>query len=132
MSESQKILTAIAQAKRAAIVLREDGDDDLPGAVGSFVLLYPDRKMTVCAEQFMRNAVSLYLASLQKAKATLEASADNARRHTASGLQRFFVSIFATVRNLFVPPRSCRSAFATHLHRLNAIAEWKSVVAVIA
>jgi len=48
-----------------------------------------------------------------------------------SGLQRF-VSIFSTSRNLFVPPHSRRSAFATHLHRLNAIAEWKSVAGVIA
>jgi putative transposase len=45
------------------------------------------------------------------------------------GLQRF-VSIFSAVRNLFVPPRSRRSARATHLHRLNAIAEWKSVAGV--
>ena len=48
-----------------------------------------------------------------------------------SGLQRF-VSIFSSVRNLFVPPRSHRSAFATHLHRLDAMAEWKSAAAVIA
>jgi putative transposase len=48
-----------------------------------------------------------------------------------SELQRF-VSIFSTIRNLFVPPYSRRSAFATHLHRLNAIAEWKSVAGVIA
>ena len=42
------------------------------------------------------------------------------------GLQRF-VSIFSAARNLFVPPRSRRSAFATHLHRLSAMAEWKAV-----
>ena len=48
-----------------------------------------------------------------------------------SGLQRF-VSIFSTIRNLFVPPHSRRSAFATHLHRRNAIAEQKSVAGVIA
>ena len=48
-----------------------------------------------------------------------------------SGLQRF-ASIFSTVRNLFVPPHSRRFAFATHLHRLKAIAEWKSVAAAIA
>jgi putative transposase len=36
-------------------------------------------------------------------------------------LQRF-VSVFSAVRNLFVPPRSRRSALATHLHRLNAMA----------
>jgi putative transposase len=48
-----------------------------------------------------------------------------------SGLQRF-VPIFSAVRNLFVPPRSRRSALSTHLHRLSAIAEWKSVAAVFA
>jgi putative transposase len=37
------------------------------------------------------------------------------------GLQRF-VNVFSAVCNLFVPPRSHRSALATHLHRLNAIA----------
>ena len=45
-----------------------------------------------------------------------------------SGLQRF-VSIFSAVRNHFVPPRSHRSALSTHLHRLRAMAEWKSVAA---
>jgi putative transposase len=40
-------------------------------------------------------------------------------------LQRF-VGVFSAVRNLFVPPRSRRSAAATHLHRLNAMAEWKA------
>ncbi|MDF2689914.1 MAG: transposase [Microvirga sp.] len=39
-------------------------------------------------------------------------------------LQRF-VSVFSAVRNLFVPSRSSRSAAATHLHRLNAMVEWK-------
>jgi putative transposase len=48
-----------------------------------------------------------------------------------SGLQRF-VSIFSTVRNHFVPPHSRRSALGIYLHRLNAIAEWKSVTAAIA
>lgn len=41
------------------------------------------------------------------------------------GLQRF-VNVFSAVRNLFVPPRSRRSALATHLHRLKAMAAWKS------
>jgi putative transposase len=40
------------------------------------------------------------------------------------GLQRF-VNVFSAVRNLFVPPRTRRSALATHLHRLTAMAEWK-------
>lgn len=47
------------------------------------------------------------------------------------GLQRF-VATFSAVRNLFVPPRSSRSAFATHLHRINAMAHWKAVTGVAA
>ncbi len=48
---------------------------------------------------------------------------------TPGGLQRF-VSVFSAVRNLFVPPRSRRPALATHLHRLNAIAAWKSAACI--
>ena len=44
-------------------------------------------------------------------------------------LQRF-TSVFSAVRNLFVPPRSRRSALAIHLHRLNATAEWKWLSAI--
>ena len=47
------------------------------------------------------------------------------------GLQRF-VSTFSAIRNLFVPPRSRRSAFATNLHRLGAMAESKYVTAAAA
>jgi putative transposase len=47
------------------------------------------------------------------------------------GLQRF-TSVFSAVRNLFVPPRSRRSALATHLHRLNAMEEWKVAAKVAA
>jgi putative transposase len=47
------------------------------------------------------------------------------------GLQRF-TTIVSAVRNLFVPPRSRRSALATHLHRLTAIAEWKAMVGIFA
>jgi len=47
------------------------------------------------------------------------------------GLQRF-TSVFSAVRNLSVPPRSRRSALATHLHRLNAMAGWKSAAGVVA
>ena len=43
-----------------------------------------------------------------------------------------FAHTFSTVRNLFVPPRSRRSALATQLHRLKAIAEWKSAAALAA
>jgi putative transposase len=46
-------------------------------------------------------------------------------------LQRF-VSVFSAVRNLFVPPRSSRSAPATYLHRLNAMVEWKAVANIAA
>ena len=46
-------------------------------------------------------------------------------------LQRF-VSVFSPVRNLFVPPRSSRSAPATRLHRLTAMAEWKSAANIAA
>ena len=43
------------------------------------------------------------------------------------GLQRF-VNVFSALRNLFVPSRpSRRSAISIHLHRLRAIAEWRSV-----
>ncbi|MBD2749512.1 IS6 family transposase [Microvirga sp. BT688] len=47
------------------------------------------------------------------------------------GLQRF-PSVFSATRNLFVPPRSRRSALATHLLRLNAVAEWKAAATLIA
>ena len=46
-------------------------------------------------------------------------------------LQRF-VAVFSAVRNLFVPPRSRRSALSTHLHRLDAIAQWKTPAGVAA
>jgi putative transposase len=41
------------------------------------------------------------------------------------GLQRF-VSVFSAIGNLFVPPRSRRSALAIHLRRLKAMAASKS------
>jgi hypothetical protein len=42
-------------------------------------------------------------------------------------LQRF-IGVFSALRNLFVPSRpSTRPALAIHLHRLWAIAEWRSV-----
>ncbi|MER8716644.1 DDE-type integrase/transposase/recombinase, partial [Mesorhizobium sp. M1295] len=43
-----------------------------------------------------------------------------------------FVSIFSTVRNLFVPDRSTRSAAQIRNHRLRAMAEWKAIAAQIA
>jgi putative transposase len=51
-------------------------------------------------------------------------------RSTGS-LQRF-LSAFSAVRNLFVPPRSKRTALAIHLHRINAFTHWKSVTDVAA
>jgi putative transposase len=54
------------------------------------------------------------------------------REHTMQGfrsagsLQRF-ISIFSALRNLFVIPRHKRSALATHIHRIRAIAHWKAV-----
>jgi putative transposase len=47
------------------------------------------------------------------------------------GLQRF-VRVFSAVRNRFVPPRFHRTALATRLHRLNAMAEWKVAANVAA
>jgi putative transposase len=45
------------------------------------------------------------------------------------GLQRF-VSVFSAFGNLCVPPRSRRSALAIHLHRLKAMAAWKSAASL--
>jgi len=50
---------------------------------------------------------------------------------SVGGLQRF-TSVFLAVRNLFVPPHSRRSAIATHLHRLQAMAAWKAAAGVLA
>ena len=46
-------------------------------------------------------------------------------------LQRF-TSVFSAVRNLFVPPRSRRSALAPHLHRLDAMLAGKPAASVTA
>ena len=50
---------------------------------------------------------------------------------SAGGLQRF-LSIFSALRNLFVTPRHNRSALATHIHRIRAIAHWKAVTGAVA
>jgi putative transposase len=50
---------------------------------------------------------------------------------SAGGLQRF-TSVFSAGRNLFVPPRPYRSALATHLYRLQAMAAWKCTAGVLA
>ena len=47
------------------------------------------------------------------------------------GLQRF-VSVFSTVRNLFVPARQKSSALDRHLHRIRAFAAWKAAAGVLA
>jgi putative transposase len=47
------------------------------------------------------------------------------------GLQRF-TETFSAVRNLFVPPRSSRSALAIYLHRLRAFASWNAAAALAA
>ena len=62
-SDARELLTAIAQAKKAAVCIKEIGDDDLAGAVGDFVLLYPDGRMCVVTDVFIRNACLIYLAS---------------------------------------------------------------------
>ncbi|MBB3570997.1 IS6 family transposase [Rhizobium sp. BK491] len=46
-------------------------------------------------------------------------------------LQRF-ISIFSELRNLFVTPSHKRSALATHIHRIRAIAHWKAVTGAAA
>ena len=46
------------------------------------------------------------------------------------GLQRFAAN-FSALRNLFVPSRHKRSAFQTHLHRLNAMAEWRTATGAV-
>lgn len=47
------------------------------------------------------------------------------------GLQRF-VSVFSAVRNLFVSPRSQRSALQNRVHRIQVIAEWKAAAGAMA
>jgi putative transposase len=47
------------------------------------------------------------------------------------GLQRF-ITVHSAVRNHFVPPRSRRSALATHLRRVDAMARWKAVAGIAA
>jgi putative transposase len=50
---------------------------------------------------------------------------------SSRSLQRF-LSAFSAIRNLFVPPRTKRTALALHLHRMSALAHWKSVTAITA
>ena len=48
------------------------------------------------------------------------------RFRSAGAIQRF-VLIFSAVRNLFVPPRSKRSALQIQIYRLQAMMQWKAV-----
>ncbi|CDM61722.1 transposase (plasmid) [Rhizobium favelukesii] len=50
---------------------------------------------------------------------------------SVGGLQRF-ISVFSAIRNLFVPSHQKRSALATHIHRIRAIAHWKAVTGATA
>lgn len=50
---------------------------------------------------------------------------------SVGGVQRF-ISIFSAVRNLFVAPHHKRSALATHIQRICAMAQWRAVAAASA
>ena len=50
---------------------------------------------------------------------------------SVGGLQRF-ISVFSAVRNLFIAPHQKRSAHATHIHRIRAMAHWKAVTGSLA
>ncbi len=49
----------------------------------------------------------------------------------SSGSLQRFISIFSVLRNPFVTPRHKRSALATHIHRIRAMAHWKAVTNAI-
>ena len=50
---------------------------------------------------------------------------------SAGSLQRF-ISIFSALRNLFVIPHHKRSAPATHIHRIRAMAHWTAATGAVA
>lgn len=50
---------------------------------------------------------------------------------SADGLQRF-ISVFSAIRNHFVSPHQKHSALATHLHRIRAMAHWKTATGALA
>jgi putative transposase len=52
------------------------------------------------------------------------------RFRSVGALQRF-VSVFSAVRNLFVSPHSKRSALQAHIHRVQAMAQWKAATFAI-
>lgn len=45
---------------------------------------------------------------------------------SVGGLQ-CFISVFSAIRNLFVPSHQKRSALATHIHRIRAMAQWNAI-----
>lgn len=47
------------------------------------------------------------------------------------GVQRF-ISVYSAIRNLFVAPHEKRSALATHLQRIHAMALWKAGTDIMA
>jgi putative transposase len=50
---------------------------------------------------------------------------------SAGGLQRF-TAVFSVIRNHFVPSHQTRTALATHIHRIRAMAQWKAVTGAAA
>ena len=50
---------------------------------------------------------------------------------SAGGLQRF-ISVFSAIRNHFVPSNRKHSALTTHILRIRAMAQWKSVTGAMA
>jgi putative transposase len=54
------------------------------------------------------------------------------QRFRSPGALQRFTCVFSAVRNLFVPPPSKRSAMTVHLHRLTAIAHWRSSTGSVA
>lgn len=49
------------------------------------------------------------------------------QRFRSVGFLQRFIAVFSAVRNVFVPPHQKRSALATHIHRIRALAQWKAV-----
>lgn len=50
---------------------------------------------------------------------------------SAGGLQHF-ISVFSATRNHFIPPHQKHAALATHLHRIRAMAPWKTATGAAA
>ncbi|WP_143033046.1 DDE-type integrase/transposase/recombinase, partial [Sinorhizobium sp. NFACC03] len=54
------------------------------------------------------------------------------QRFRSVGFLQRFIAVFSAVRNVFVPPHQKRSALATHIHRIRALAQWKAVTGATA